>query len=88
MTSLILMSWVQTLSNVVIGVAIGVLLSLFFGHKVYQQEIGLFKEQMEEHSLCKDTKNKTAWVARRQGELRCFLENDDFPHRAWGSNIE
>ena len=82
------MSWVQTLSNLAIGFTIGVFLTLFFGNKIYRQEVELLKEQMEEHSLCKDTKNKTAWVARRQGEIRCFLENDDYPHRAWGSNIE
>ena len=47
-----------------------------------------FKEEYEKHWLCKDTKHQTAWVARRDGELRCFLEGDNYPHRAWGRNID
>lgn len=44
--------------------------------------------QQGSHSLCKDKPSKTAWVAYRKGEARCFLESDNYPHRAMGSNID
>lgn len=57
-------------------------------HEVYQQELQLKILQRESHPLCKDTQTQTAWVAYRNGEARCFLEYDEFPHKAKGFSIE
>ena len=59
-----------------------------WGYWVYQQEVQLQRKQREIHYMCKDKPNKTAWVAYRNGEARCFLENDNYPHRAVGMNID
>lgn len=61
---------------------------VFWMDKVYQQELQIKLQQREEHPMCKDKPNKTAWVAYRNGEARCFLESDNYPHRAMGSNID
>jgi hypothetical protein len=55
---------------------------------VYQQELQERLMQREVNPLCKDTKTQTAWVAYKNGEARCFLEYDDFPHKAKGYSIE
>lgn len=78
----------QRFSDVVLGIIIGIVLSVCFGTQVYQRQIELEKATWEEHPLCKDTRNKTAWIAHRSGELRCFLESDDFPYKAIGTNVE
>ena len=57
-------------------------------NKVYQQELQLSLLQRESHIMCKDKPNKTAWVAYRNGEARCFLESDNYPYRAVGMNID
>jgi len=65
------------------------MVSMFFvGVKVYQQEMDIAKKEWEVHPLCKDTKARTAWVARKNGEVRCFLEQDEYPHRAKGSYLD
>lgn len=51
---------------------------------VYQQKL----KQQETHPLCQDTPTKTAWVAYKDGVPRCFLENNKWPHKATGSNID
>lgn len=56
--------------------------------EVYQHELQLQIMQREVHPLCKDTPTQTAWVAYKNGEARCFLEYDDFPHKAKGYSIE
>ena len=61
---------------------------LVMGLWVYQQELTILKQQSLTHPLCKDTKSYTAWLARKDGEFRCFLEHNEYPHRAKGSNID
>jgi hypothetical protein len=83
MTSLTLK---QTLTNIALIAAVcGIAYSICSTHElVYQQKV----KQQEVHPLCKDTPTKTAWVAYRDGVPRCFLENNMYPHRATGSNID
>lgn len=42
----------------------------------------------EQHPLCYDTKKQEAWVARKNGVLRCFMENREYPHKSKGSYID
>jgi len=83
MTSLTLMPKLTDLVLVIITVAF-----CWLTHTVYQQELQLQVMQRESHPLCKDTKTQTAWVSYRDGEARCFLEYDEYPHKAKGYNIE
>jgi len=55
---------------------------------VYQQKHNIELADRETHPLCKDTPTKTAWVAYKNGKPRCFLENNKWPNRAHGSNID
>lgn len=83
MTSLTLMPKLTDLVLVIVTVAF-----CWLTHTVYQQELRLQILQRESHPLCKDTKTQTAWVSYRDGEARCFLEYDEYPHRAKGYSIE
>jgi len=40
------------------------------------------------HVLCKDNIKETAWVSYKKGELRCFFEGREYPHRAKSAHIE
>jgi len=42
---------------------------------------------MEQTDDCHDTKTQEAWIAKKNGELRCFLEQRSFPHRVKGSSL-
>lgn len=44
-------------------------------------------EKEESHPLCYDTKVYEAWVAHKDGEMRCFMEKKAFPHRVTASHI-
>jgi hypothetical protein len=83
MTCLILMQKLTDLLLVVVVVSF-----CCITHTVYQHELQLQILQRESHPLCKDTPTQTAWVSYRDGEARCFLEYDDFPHRAKGYSIK
>ena len=83
-----LTSLTKTFLDVVLGILIGVLLSGGYLYKVYQHETTRYKQEIEQHHLCKDTRTHTAWLARKDGEIRCFLEQDDYPHRAKGTHID
>lgn len=54
---------------------------------VYQQEVSKRIQEREYNPLCKDTPTHTAWLAWNKGEPRCFMEQNDYPHRAKGSNV-
>jgi hypothetical protein len=54
---------------------------------VYQQ-VATKIDTIEQHDLCHDTKTQTAWIARRNGDLRCFLEQKEFPHRVKGAYLD
>jgi hypothetical protein len=43
---------------------------------------------MEWHGNCIDDKQRTAWIAKRGKEYRCFHEYKEYPHRARGSAID
>ena len=78
----------MVLFKFLLGLIIGALLTLYQGHRVYQLELERHLTEQETHSLCKDSKSHTAWVARKNGESRCFMEHNEYPHRAKGSNID
>lgn len=42
----------------------------------------------EQHALCFDTDKYEAWVAHKDGELRCFMEWRSFPHKVKASYID
>ena len=44
--------------------------------------------ETEQHPLCFDTDKYEAWVAHKNGELRCFMEYRDFPHKVKASYID
>lgn len=46
------------------------------------------KEPLESHQLCYDTDVYEAWVAHKNGEMRCFMEWRSYPHRIKGSYID
>jgi hypothetical protein len=56
--------------------------------QVYQTELAKELEARESHDLCHDTPTQVAWVAYRKGEVRCFMEYKEFPHKTIASNIE
>lgn len=43
---------------------------------------------LEQHDLCFDTKTHEAFVAKKNGELRCFLQQKEWPHKVKGYHIE
>ena len=43
---------------------------------------------IEQHEHCYDTKTHEGWVAHKNGEIRCFMENRQYPHRVRGSYID
>ena len=44
--------------------------------------------ETEQHSMCFDTDQYEAWVAHKEGELRCFMEWRAFPHKVKASNLD
>lgn len=42
----------------------------------------------EQSDLCYDTHKYEAWVARKNGEARCFMEYKEYPHRVKASYID
>jgi hypothetical protein len=57
-------------------------------HRVYQHEIIAAQKARESHDLCHNTPTEIAWVAYKDGEARCFLENKEYPHRVKGAYID
>jgi len=84
-TSLILL---KRFNDVVFGIIVGLMFSIPVWFKVYQLEVAAIKQEETTHHLCKDTDTREAWLSKRNGELRCFLEHKEFPHRAKGYNID
>lgn len=63
------------------------------GAVVLGYNIGYFSHERdtkidEQHPLCYDTRKEEAWVARKNGVMRCFMEGREFPHRSKGSYID
>lgn len=44
--------------------------------------------ETEQHDDCHDTKTHEAWIAKKNGELRCFLESRQYPHRVRGTYLD
>lgn len=44
--------------------------------------------QTLDHPLCHGDKKREAWVASKDGILRCFLEYKEYPHRVRAAHIE
>jgi len=44
--------------------------------------------ETEQHNLCFDTDKYEAWVAHKNGELRCFFEYREYPHKVKASYID
>jgi hypothetical protein len=42
----------------------------------------------EQHELCHDTLTHEAFIAKREGVYRCFMEHRDYPHRVKASHLE
>lgn len=42
----------------------------------------------EQHELCHDTVSHEAYIVKRQGMYRCFMEHRDYPHRVRASHID
>lgn len=55
---------------------------------VYQQTVTEEILSLEQHDLCHDTKTQIAWIGRRHGEIRCFLEEKNYPHRVKASYLD
>ena len=45
-------------------------------------------QPMEQHEMCYDTSKYEAWVAHKHGEMRCFFEYREWPHKVKASNID
>lgn len=73
------------LSNVIIVCLLGAV--AYEAYDLHQKKLQMELTFRETHPLCKDTPTKTAWVAYKNGEPRCFLENNSYPHKITGSNI-
>ena len=69
----------------VICVALGY---CYGSYVVYQQETKAYKKQLESHDLCHDTPTQLAWVAYKNGEVRCFLEYREYPHKIKAGNLD
>ena len=59
--------------------------SYVIGYKHHTLEVELEHDSVV--AMCKDTATHEAWVAKKEGEFRCFMEHREFPHRAKGSNV-
>lgn len=42
----------------------------------------------EQNDFCRSTKQVEAWIARKDGEVRCFLESRKYPHRVRAANLD
>lgn len=66
-------------------------LVLFLGFIVGNVSVGyrIHKiKELEQHNLCYDTAKYEAWVARKEGIFRCFMEYRQYPHRVKASHID
>ena len=72
----------RTLCNVIIFILGAV------GYGAYLHAYGPNLTETEQHALCFDTDKYEAWVAHKNGELRCFMEYKDFPHKVKASYID
>ena len=68
------------------GLLVGLLLYGKQQLEYYKQQV--IPTQFKQNEYCRDTKTQTAWVAYRNGEYRCFLEYNEYPHRARGVYLE
>ena len=74
------------LSNIIYGILIAL---VGYGGYTVGVSVGVARmDATEQHDLCHDTKTHEGWIARKQGIVRCFMENKQFPHRVQGSHIE
>jgi hypothetical protein len=68
---------------VIVVTSLSFVLGVFVGTK----ETAVAGQQAESHENCHDSKTHEAWVAKKNGELRCFMEHKEYPHRAKGSQL-
>ena len=61
------------------------LLGMLVGALGVQQKV---EKPYEEHPLCYDSKTQDAWIAYKRGEIRCFMEHKEYPHKSKGYNID
>lgn len=54
----------------------------------YSQAVRDYLQVKEQHELCYDTDKYEAWVARKEGITRCFMEFRQYPHRVRASHID
>lgn len=48
-----------------------------------------YKDQpTESHENCHDSVTHEAWIARKNGQARCFLEGRAFPHKVKAGNFD
>jgi len=63
-------------------------LALWGGLQVYHTELNEALKARESHDLCHNTPTQLAWVAYKAGEVRCFLEGREYPHRIKAGNLD
>ena len=66
-----------------------VVLCLGYGFQLgYNAASKEYPSVVEQHTLCYDTDKYEAWVARKEGITRCFMEFRQYPHRVRASHID
>jgi len=43
---------------------------------------------LEQTDHCYDTRSHEAWIATKNGEARCFMEQRSYPHRVRASHLD
>ncbi len=64
------------------------LCGIYGGYYIGTFDLHRSKSEQLDHPLCYDTKRQSAWIAKKNGELRCFLEGKEYPHRVKAANID
>ena len=54
----------------------------------YSHADSTYPKVVEQHEMCYDTDKYEAWVARKDGFMRCFMEYKQYPHRVRASHID
>lgn len=68
------------------GILLGA--SLLFSYHIGYTEANVAYLSQESDYNCHNTPTQTAWVAHKNGELRCFLEKNEYPHRVIASALD
>lgn len=62
-------------------IAILLLCLLSYNIGLYDQKMKYEQNHPEQHDLCHDDNKREAWIAKKDGELRCYFESRSYPHR-------